>query len=77
MLLAQPNEPLWTADAKEPHPLDDLRWPAIWALIDEACGLIGNGVIVAEGPKDDLRVRFVGLYYRGERREDLERCWRS
>ena len=27
----------------------------------------------AEGPKDDLRVLFVGLYYRGQRREDLER----
>ena len=25
----------------------------------------------AEGPKDDLRVLFVGLYYRGQRREDL------
>ena len=26
----------------------------------------------AEDPKDDLRVPFVGLYYRGQRREDLE-----
>ena len=28
---------------------------------------------VPEGPPDDLRVLFVGLYYRGQRRLDLER----
>ncbi len=28
--------------------------------------------MVGEGPKDDVRVSFVALYYRGERREDLE-----
>ncbi len=53
--------------------LDDARWPATSALIDEACGLTGNTLMVGEGPKDDVRVSFVGLYYRGERREDLER----
>ena len=35
--------------------LDDTRWPAATALIDETCGLTGNGILVAEGPKDDLR----------------------
>ena len=53
--------------------LDETRWPATSALIDEACGLTGNGLMVAEGPKDDVRGHFVGLYYRGQRREDLER----
>ena len=53
--------------------LDDTRWPATSALIDEACGLTGNGLMVGEGPKNDVRGVFVGLYYRGQRREDLER----
>ena len=53
--------------------LDDVHWPATSALIDEACGLTGNGIMVGEGPKDDIRALFVGLYYRGQRHEDLER----
>ena len=53
--------------------LDDARWPAVSALIDEACGIEGNDLLVAEGPRDDVRVLFIGLYRRGQRREDLER----
>ncbi len=53
--------------------LDETLWPATSALIDEACGLTGNAILVAEGPPDDIRVLFVGLYYRGQRRLDLER----
>ncbi len=53
--------------------LDDVHWPATSALIDEACGITGNTLLVSEGPKNDIRVLFVGLYYRGQRREDLER----
>ena len=53
--------------------LDDAHWPATSALIDEACNLTGNALMVGEGPKDNARARFVGLYYRGQRREDLER----
>ena len=53
--------------------LDETRWPATSALIDEACGITGNGLMVAEGPKDHVRAVFVGLYSRGQRREDLER----
>ena len=52
--------------------LDDARWPAASALIDEACGIRGNDLFVAEGPKDDVRDLFVGIYRRGQRREDLE-----
>ena len=53
--------------------LDDVQWPATSALIDEACGTQGNALLVGEGPPDDIRVLFVGLYYRGQRREDWER----
>ena len=53
--------------------LDETYWPATSALIDEACGIAGNALLVAEGPPDDIRVTFVGLYYRGQRRPDLER----
>ena len=53
--------------------LDETQWPATSALIDEACGAKGNAILVSEGPKDDVRSLFIGLYYRGQRREDLER----
>lgn len=53
--------------------LDDARWPATSALIDQVCGLTGNALLVGEGPKDDIQVSFVGAYYRGQRRTDLER----
>ena len=53
--------------------LDDSHWPAASALIDEACGVGGNDLFVAEGPEDDRRGLFVGIYSRGQRREDLER----
>ena len=29
--------------------------------------------MVGEGPKDDIQALFIGSYYRGQRREDLER----
>ena len=53
--------------------LDETYWPATSALIDEAFGIAGNALMVGEGPQDDIRVTFVGLYYRGQRRPDLER----
>ena len=53
--------------------LDDSQWPATSALIDEACGMQGNALLVRNGPQDNARVLFVGSYYRGERREDWER----
>ena len=53
--------------------LDDTHWPATSALIDEACGIVGNTVAVGEGPKGDIRDLLVGLYYRGHRCADLER----
>ena len=53
--------------------LDDARWPATSALIDEACGAQGNALAIGEGPKDDIRITSVGLYYRGQRHKALER----
>ena len=53
--------------------LDDSHWPATSALIDEVCGIAGNALLVGEGPQDDICVTFVGLYYHGQRRTDLER----
>ncbi len=53
--------------------LDDTLWPATSALIDDACGMVGNSLIIREGSQDDSRVFFFGSYYRGERREDWER----
>ena len=53
--------------------LDEACVPAAMALIEEACGVVGHTLMVAEGPKDDVRVGFVGLYYGGERHPDMER----
>ena len=53
--------------------IDDAQWPATSVLIDEACGLTGNALLVGEGPKDDIRALFVGFYRRGQRHEDMER----
>ncbi len=53
--------------------LDDRLWPAASALIDEACGIRGNALLVGSGPEDDVRVSFAQARYRGERRRNLER----
>ena len=55
--------------------LDDAAWPATSALIDAACGTVGNALLVGEGPPDDIRTHFVELYYRGQHRGDLKREW--
>ena len=55
--------------------LDDTLWPATSALIDETCGTVGSALVVGEGPPDDTRTHFVGIYKRGQRYEDLEREW--
>ena len=47
--------------------LDDTHWPAASALIDELCGLTGNTLAVADGPKKDIQVGFFKHYSRGER----------
>lgn len=53
--------------------LDDAQWPATSALIDEACGIVGNALLIGAGPQDTVRVLFAQAHYRGQRREDWER----
>lgn len=53
--------------------LDDARWPATAALIDEACGATGNELVIAEGVGGDVDVLLAWFYQGGQRREDLER----
>ena len=55
--------------------LDDARCAGHLGPDRRACGLTaaGSTLMVGEGPRDDVRVGFVGLYYRGRRRRDLER----
>lgn len=55
--------------------LDDAHWPATSALIDEACGMTGNELVVAEGFGSDVRILSARFYCRGERRQDLERTY--
>ena len=53
--------------------LDNTHWPATSALIDEACGLTTNALLIGEGPRDDMRVLTVGFYSWGQRHEEQER----
>lgn len=54
--------------------LNDDLWPAAARLIDEACGLTGNELIVGQGAAD-TRIYFSRFCYRGERRLDMERTY--
>ena len=53
--------------------LDDALWPYASGLIDDACGVAGNELIVGDGFGDDIRIFFAEFYRRGQRRQDLER----
>ena len=54
--------------------LDDARWPAASALIDEACRARGNSLVFgAARPGEDIRIFFGWFYYRGQRDGGLER----
>ena len=53
--------------------LDDARWPAASALVDEVCGSKGNILVSGEGGLgNDLEVYFARCVYRGERHEAFE-----
>ena len=54
--------------------LDEPHWPAVSALVDEACGISGNGLVVGDG-SDDSAVYFCTFLFHGERRQDLERAY--
>ncbi len=53
--------------------LDDARWPAATALMEEAVGADGNALIVGEGFGDDVRIYFARFLYRGEGHPDQVR----
>ena len=53
--------------------LDDAHWPATSALIDEACGVMGSGLVVGESSGGEDRIYFARLFYRGENGVDLHR----
>ena len=53
--------------------LDDARWLAASALIEEACGAAGSTPWVGEGYGAEERLFFARLHYRGEPRDDLAR----
>ena len=53
--------------------LDDARWPTTSALIDEACGSVGNALVVGERSGGEDRIYFARCVYRGESRPDRAR----
>ena len=55
--------------------LDEARWPATSALIDEACGATGNALVTGEGFGADTRVYSARFYCHGERHQDDERLY--
>ena len=53
--------------------LDDALWPAASGRIDEACGMLGNALVVGRGrSQEDGQVFFSRICYRGERTEEWE-----
>ncbi len=49
--------------------LDDAGWPRASALIDEACGAMGNFLTFEDGfLADNIRIFFAKVYHRGENR---------
>ena len=56
--------------------LDDARWPAVSGLIDEACRIRGNALVVGKGRSQaDAEIFLARFCYGGERREDCERWY--
>ena len=53
--------------------LDDTLWPRASALIDETLGTRGNSIVVGDRYEGGIQVVFFATYWRGERRQDLER----
>ena len=56
--------------------LDDAHWPATSRLIDEACGIRGNALVVGRGrSQEDGDILFSRFCYRGQRHPDRERWY--
>ena len=56
--------------------LDDTHWPAASALIDDACGITGNALVVGKGRSQaDGDIFFASFCYQGVRHPDRERWY--
>ena len=56
--------------------LDDAHWTATSLLIDQACGMKGNALVVGKGrSQEDGQIFLARFCYRGERREDREQWY--
>ena len=56
--------------------LDDRRWSATSALLDELCEAKGNFLVFGDGVShDDIDIFFARLCYRGQRCTELERAY--
>ena len=53
--------------------LDAASWPSAWALVGEACGSVGNSLVVAGGSGSEATLHFAQFFQHGQRRTDLER----
>ena len=53
--------------------LDDAHWDATSLLIDEACGALGNGLVVGDGRSEPGGIFYANFCYRGQRDRDRER----
>ena len=54
--------------------LDEARFPAASALIDEALGAKGNALVFGAGrPAGGVQIFYAGFFYRGQRNRELER----
>ena len=53
--------------------MDDARWPHVANLVDEACGLNGNALVVGKGQTQrDVELYVARFCFRGERQPDWE-----
>ena len=56
--------------------LDDAHWPATSGLIDEACGIKGNALVVGKGQsQQDGQIFLARFCYHGERHPERERWY--
>ena len=55
--------------------LDDARWSAATALVEEAVGAVRNALTVGEGDGGDVRIHFARFLERGESIEDKARVY--
>ena len=56
--------------------LDDAHWAATSLLIDQACAMKGNALVVGKGrSQEDGQIFLARFCYRGERREDREQWY--